>query len=71
MSVILVLNKTSNNKKIYYVVHADVDTHESSENWGAFITSDSFCTYSRAIALITAHDMQKALQTEFGVREVF
>jgi hypothetical protein len=69
--VILVARKTLNHKRIYYVFHANATDHWEDDNWECFITPEAKYTYSRAIALITAHDLQKNLLTEYGVREVF
>lgn len=64
--VILVIRKTSK----YYVVHANATDHWESDNWGCFVTPDAKFTRSRAKALIIAHDMQKNINSEYGVREV-
>lgn len=68
--VLLVLHKKKNGCPIYYIFHADADLYWHGEEWNALILKSSKYTYSRATALIMAHNKQKKLKTEYGVIEV-
>ena len=68
--VILVIRKKKDNRHIYYVFHANASLYWHEEEWNALILETSKYTYSRAKALILAHDKQKKLDTEYGVVEV-
>ena len=68
--VILVVRKILNQQRIYYVFHANATDHWEDDSWGCFITDKTKYTYSRAYALVLAHNLQKKIQTEYGVREV-
>lgn len=65
--VILVIRKSSK----YYVVHANATDHWESDNWNCLINPETKYTFSRAKALIIGHDIQKKINSEYGVREVF
>lgn len=56
-------------QKKYYVLHvcADLDSDEIDK----LITIKTPFTYSRSTALILAHNKQKKLETEYGVRETY
>ena len=69
--VILVIRKKKDNRPIYYVFHTNADLYWHGEEWNALILNTSKYTYSRAKALILAHDKQKKLNTEYGVVEIF
>jgi hypothetical protein len=69
--VLLVLHKKRNNRSIYYVFHANADLYWHGEEWNALVLNTSKYTYSRAKALILAHNKQKKLDTEYGVVEIF
>lgn len=69
--VILVVRKSLNKRHIYYVFHANATLHWEDEEWNSLILNNSKFTFSRGKALILAHNKQKKLQTEYGVREVF
>ncbi len=69
--VLLVLHKKKDNRPIYYVFHANADLYWHGEEWNALILNTSKYTYSRAKALILAHNKQKKLDTEYGVVEIF
>ena len=64
--VLLIIKK----KKKYYVLHANASFHWCSDEWDTLITPESKYTYSRARALIIAHNKQKKMDTEYGVVEV-
>ena len=62
--VLLVVQK----ERRYYVPHANASYEwEEPEK---LIQPESKFTYSRARALVLAHNKQKKLDTEYGVREV-
>ena len=69
--VLLVLHKKMDNRSIYYVFHANADLYWHGEEWNALVLNTSKYTYSRAKALILAHNKQKKLKTEYGVVEIF
>jgi hypothetical protein len=61
--VLLVVQK----ERRYYIFHANASYDlDNPEN---LIQPDSKFTYSRSKALVLAHDKQKKLDTEYGVRE--
>jgi len=68
--VILVVRRTLNKKYVYHVFHANATLYWEGEEWNALILNSSKFTYSRSKSLILAHNMQKRIQTEYGVREV-
>ena len=57
------------NKK-YYVLHTD-NNSVSATNWQEFLKDDAKYTYHRGCALSIAHNMQKNLNTENGVWELY
>ena len=71
--VVLVIRKKKENTSIpiYYVFHANASLYWHGEEWNALILRSSKYTYSRASALILAHNKQKKLRTEYGVIEIF
>jgi len=68
--VILVIRKQKNKKYIYYVFHTNASLHWHGENCNSLILDNSKYTYSRAKALILAHNKQRKLNTEYGVVEI-
>jgi hypothetical protein len=69
--VILVVRRPLNRNYVYYVFHANATLYWEGEEWNALILNSSKFTYSRSKALILAHNKQKKIHTEYGVREVF
>jgi hypothetical protein len=68
--VLLVIQKKKNTQYIYYVLHANASWHWCTDEWDTLITPESKYTYSRARALVIAHNKQKKLDTEYGVVEI-
>ena len=64
--VLLVAHRQS----VYYVLYANASWDWDSGEWEKLIKPESPYTYSRAKALLIAHNKQKKLNTEYGVREI-
>ena len=64
-NVVLVLKY----EKYYYVLHCNAIKHWYGGHWEELIDDETLYTYSRAKALVIAHNKQRKLNTLFGVRE--
>ena len=70
-NLILVVSKrdgTSGRRRYHVAFCENADTQWDYE-YAVFITTAYKFTYSRAKALVRAHNMQRRLDTEYGVRE--
>lgn len=63
--ILLVVKKQTK----YYVIHVCADLEK--EEYEKMITPENQYTFSRATALILAHNKQKKLHTEYGVVETY
>ena len=57
-------------KKYYVVKDVNADTEWSIEGATYLVQKGMRCTRNRGSALILAHDIDRKLQTEYGVREI-
>ena len=57
--------------KRYYVLHCDAYVHWYRKNWYDLIGHDTPYTFSRAKALVVAHNKQRKSNTAYGVRETY
>lgn len=71
-NLILVVKDKRHNKEWYYVfANLDADCHWNARYVKKLINNKTFRrTKSRATALVLAHNKQKRMNTEYGVREM-